>query len=331
VVILHFADHDPSGLDMTGGLRGRLRTYAGAAGFGGAVRVEHRTLTIEQVRWLGIPPTRPSRRSQGPGLRGRARQHVLGAGRPAPGRAPADRSGGHLRALGPRGVGRGAGPDRAREAGHRAGHKGCGQGDPAGQGPADRPGEEPAGGREVGPGFRRFGGGGLGILPPRTGTPSRLPQQGRPVPRPATQPVPSPRRHWEPGLDPAPVAWDSGTPQTLGGGRASGSGRPPGGRGWDGRRASARPLYRGPAVPLSHRPEPGPALPSLVPLPEERGAGPRRGREPPDPGPARESGGPGGPARRDMPDPIPPIGVLISGNERRRWTPSFPPPPPPSQ
>ncbi|MEE9586030.1 MAG: hypothetical protein V3W09_03935, partial [Nitrososphaerales archaeon] len=52
VIILHFADHDPSGIDMTRDLEARLIRY-GASN----VTVERIALTIEQVRERNLEPS----------------------------------------------------------------------------------------------------------------------------------------------------------------------------------------------------------------------------------------------------------------------------------
>jgi hypothetical protein len=62
IVILHFADHDPSGLDMSRDLTERFRAYAEMAGFDGTIEVSRRALTIEQVRRYNIPPN-PTKRA----------------------------------------------------------------------------------------------------------------------------------------------------------------------------------------------------------------------------------------------------------------------------
>ena len=61
-MILHFADHDPSGLDMTRDLRRRFEEYANAAGFDGEIEVERVALTIEQVKKWDLPPN-PTKRA----------------------------------------------------------------------------------------------------------------------------------------------------------------------------------------------------------------------------------------------------------------------------
>ena len=50
-VILHFGDHDPSGIDMTRDIRDRLQLFVGMK-----VKVERIALTMEQVRRHNPPP-----------------------------------------------------------------------------------------------------------------------------------------------------------------------------------------------------------------------------------------------------------------------------------
>ena len=54
VVILHFGDHDPSGLDMSRDLSSRLDGYSGTNN--GRLVVKRMALSIEQVRELALPP-----------------------------------------------------------------------------------------------------------------------------------------------------------------------------------------------------------------------------------------------------------------------------------
>lgn len=54
VIILHFADHDPSGLDMSRDLNSRLDGYSGTNN--GGLVVKRIALSIEQVRELALPP-----------------------------------------------------------------------------------------------------------------------------------------------------------------------------------------------------------------------------------------------------------------------------------
>jgi hypothetical protein len=49
-VLLHFGDHDPSGIDMTRDIQDRLNV------FGAKVEVERIALTMEQVEQYGPPP-----------------------------------------------------------------------------------------------------------------------------------------------------------------------------------------------------------------------------------------------------------------------------------
>ena len=51
VIVLHFADHDPSGIDMTRDLAERLRRYGGWN-----VEVERVALTFDQVKEYGLMP-----------------------------------------------------------------------------------------------------------------------------------------------------------------------------------------------------------------------------------------------------------------------------------
>ena len=55
VIILHFGDHDPSGLDMSRDLSSRLKGYSDTNDDGGLV-VKRIALGIEQVRELALPP-----------------------------------------------------------------------------------------------------------------------------------------------------------------------------------------------------------------------------------------------------------------------------------
>ena len=50
IKILHFTDHDPSGLDMTADIEKRFEEYYGE------VEIERVALTIEQVKMLDLPP-----------------------------------------------------------------------------------------------------------------------------------------------------------------------------------------------------------------------------------------------------------------------------------
>ena len=54
VVILHFGDHDPSGLDMSRDLSSRLEGYSDSDD--GRLVVKRIALGIEQVRELALPP-----------------------------------------------------------------------------------------------------------------------------------------------------------------------------------------------------------------------------------------------------------------------------------
>lgn len=54
VVILHFADHDPSGLDMTRDLRDRFNAYS--RGFSFSVEVKRIALSFDQVRQYDLIP-----------------------------------------------------------------------------------------------------------------------------------------------------------------------------------------------------------------------------------------------------------------------------------
>jgi hypothetical protein len=54
VKVLHFGDHDPSGLEMTRDLDSRLHAYADSKGFNRGLVVKRIALNIEQVRQLGI-------------------------------------------------------------------------------------------------------------------------------------------------------------------------------------------------------------------------------------------------------------------------------------
>ncbi len=54
VIILHFGDHDPSGLDMSRDLSSRLEGYSGTNN--GGLVVKRIALDIEQVRKLALPP-----------------------------------------------------------------------------------------------------------------------------------------------------------------------------------------------------------------------------------------------------------------------------------
>jgi len=52
VIVVHLADHDPSGLDMTEDIRRRFELF----GVGGSVEVRRLALTIDQVREFNPPP-----------------------------------------------------------------------------------------------------------------------------------------------------------------------------------------------------------------------------------------------------------------------------------
>jgi hypothetical protein len=56
ITILHFSDHDPSGLDMTRDLEERVNRYARQAGFHNRIIVERRALTIDQVKQYNLVP-----------------------------------------------------------------------------------------------------------------------------------------------------------------------------------------------------------------------------------------------------------------------------------
>jgi hypothetical protein len=58
VVIFHFGDHDPSGLDMTRDITDRLYTFIGyhAGAYVSRFRVERIALTMDQINQYGPPP-----------------------------------------------------------------------------------------------------------------------------------------------------------------------------------------------------------------------------------------------------------------------------------
>jgi len=55
IIILHFADHDPSGLDMTRDLETRFKEYLPNE-FKGTLQVERVALNYDQVRYYNLPP-----------------------------------------------------------------------------------------------------------------------------------------------------------------------------------------------------------------------------------------------------------------------------------